>query len=169
MAITRDLKSLGRTVAELEEAALATRVRPSIEDRCALLEDALKKRGLVRKGASRRGRIAIGVAFAALVAAVPLWPHRETLQFAISRSQAVGVVGVWIMAPAAVPTTIHLSDGTRIVLEKGESKMLSCAPSASAPTLTAPSSPTAPPAASSEAAPHRWVSAAPLAARGRAQ
>ena len=117
MASTRDVKSLGRTVAGMEDAALAARERPPVEERLAAIHATMAHRRAAGASSSLRRPLAIGVALGAVAAALILWPRAESLHFAVGEDRSPGEIGLWGAAPEEAKTPILFSDGTRVLLQ----------------------------------------------------
>jgi hypothetical protein len=119
MARTLDPRSIGLKVAAAHEEALAQRARPEGAARLAAIHAALARRRAAREVSSLRRAIGAGIALGAVAASALLWPRGEPLRFSVGQPPGPGVVGVWVAAPAAAPTPIGFSDGTRIVVGQG--------------------------------------------------
>lgn len=113
MATTPELRSLGRAMAEAQDAAIAGRERPAIDERLARIH----AEGRARRGAARRRIVGAAIAFAAVAAAASSWPRSRPLRFAVGDAPAVA--GAWVAAPPDAPATIGFSDGTRLTLDAG--------------------------------------------------
>ena len=106
MASTRDLKSLGRRVAGMEDAALAARERPPVEERLAAIHAMMAHGRAAGASSSLRRPLAIGAALGAVAAALLLWPRAESRHFALGADRAPGAVGLWVAAPPEAHTPL---------------------------------------------------------------
>jgi len=117
MATNRELSTLGRTLAEMQDHALAERTSPSTND---ILNGAYVKRN---RDAARRALlrpVAVAVLTAAVTAALFMLFYRPSpLGFVVGEARRVGQMGDWLRAPPDRPKTLSFSDGSRVMLQAG--------------------------------------------------
>jgi TolA-binding protein len=118
MAVTRKLSALGRTVAALENEALATRPRRPTHERLAAIQRAHAKRMAPGSRLAFGWPLALGGVLGAVLAVI-LLPRSAALDFVVGPSMQRGELGVWISAPAKEPRVIAFSDGSRVRLTAG--------------------------------------------------
>jgi ferric-dicitrate binding protein FerR (iron transport regulator) len=120
MAREPDLSTLGRVVAEAQDAELARRGASDLERvRAALLSDVVP--AVARRAPWSPARHALVPALVAIAAAIAvvilLPPSGERGRFQVGRS--AGRVGAWIAAPETGELPVKFRDGTRVVLSAG--------------------------------------------------
>jgi TolA-binding protein len=119
MAIARKLRTLGRTVAELEDAALVARMRPPVQERLAAVHRAHARRMALRQRLSLRRPALVAALAAAALLLFLLFSRKDALHFSVGAAAERGELGVWISAPSREPTVIAFSDGSRVRLAAG--------------------------------------------------
>ena len=118
MAVTRKLSALGRTIAALEDEALATRARRPAHERLAAIQRVHAKRMASVPRFSVGWPLAVGGVLGAAFAVV-FFSRSAALDFVVGPAMQRGELGVWISAPAAEPRVIAFSDGSRLRLTAG--------------------------------------------------
>jgi TolA-binding protein len=117
MASNRELSTLGQTLAEVQDEALRSRVRPSASATIAAIYQARARRERRRR---RWSRLAYGAGAAALAAALMLLVLRpRALEFKVSEGAGSGQLGALIAAPSAGTRSLSFSDGSRVQLRPG--------------------------------------------------
>jgi transmembrane sensor len=123
VAIARKLDALGRTIAEMQDAALATRSGVGPTERLADVHREHARRAAARQGVSLRRSLSLAVAALATAAVFLLWfSHEQALEFTVGPSMKEaerGELGVWVSAPAKEPSVIAFSDGSKVRLTAG--------------------------------------------------
>lgn len=114
MAISGELRAIGRAVASVEDAALFKLDRVSAGDQLALIQDTLRRRRSSRR--RRRWAGGFGLVVGVIGSMVLLWPRREVLDSEVSQPAAAGVAGITYSAPPGTRVPVHVSDDARIVL-----------------------------------------------------
>ena len=118
MAMSQELHTLGRTVAELQDEALVLRARPALAERLSSIHRAQAKRAVAGRRRSLGKPFAV-LGFAAAVLLMVLFFRSEPLRFAVGSAQGRGALGSWLAASAEAPTAIAFSDGSRVLLGAG--------------------------------------------------
>ena len=117
MASNRELSTLGRTLAEVQNDALQSRAGRSTSARLAAIYQLRARRERLRRRLSRLG---YGAGAAVLAAAVMLFVGRpHALEFRIDGRPGLGQLGVLIAAPDAGARSLNFSDGSRLRLHGG--------------------------------------------------
>jgi len=117
MASNRELSTLGRTLAEVQDEALQGRVRPPLSATIAAIYRARARRERTRQHLSRLAYGAGAAAIAALVMLVVLRPR--ALDFKVDDGARVGQLGVLVAAPGTGARSLSFSDGSRVQLRSG--------------------------------------------------
>jgi TolA-binding protein len=118
MAVTRKLSALGRTMAALEDEALAARARRPTHERLAAIQRAHAKRIAPGSRFSIGWPLALGGVLGAALAVV-LVSRSRALDFVVGPAMQRGELGVWISAAAKEPRVIAFSDGSQLRLTAG--------------------------------------------------
>lgn len=114
MASNRELRSLGRMLAEVQDAALQGRPHPPVS---ATIAAACQHRARRERRRRRLSRLAYGTGAAALAAIVMLFVMRpRALEFRVNESAGLGQLSVLIAAPSTGTRQLSFSDGSRIQL-----------------------------------------------------
>jgi len=117
MASTRELSTLGRILAEVQDDALQNRARPPVSATIAAVYRARARRERTRRNLSR---LCYGVGAAAIAAAVMLFVLRpRALEFRVGEAAGLGQLGVLIAAPNTGVRNLSFSDGSRFLLRAG--------------------------------------------------
>jgi len=117
MASNRELSTIGRTLAEVQDEALGNRARPALSAQVAAIYQLRARRERMRR---RWSRFAYGAGAAVLAAAVTLFVMRpRVLEFRIDEGARVEQLGVLIAAPGATGRSLSFSDGSRLQLHGG--------------------------------------------------
>src|SRR6187549_2075737 len=117
MASNRELSTLGRTLAEVQDEALQSRAGQSISARLAAIYQLRARRERLRRRLSRLG---YGAGAAVLAAAVMLFVGRpHALEFRVDGRPGLGPLGVLIAAPNSGARNLNFSDGSRLRLNGG--------------------------------------------------
>jgi len=113
----RELSSLGRTLAEVQDEALKSRARPAVSATIARIYQARARRERMKR---RLSRLAYGAGAAVLAAAVMLVAMRpRALDFKVDDGAGLGQLGVLVSAPSARERSLRFSDGSRVQLRAG--------------------------------------------------
>ncbi|HEY3255170.1 MAG TPA: FecR family protein [Polyangiaceae bacterium] len=117
MASNRELSTLGRTLAEVQDDALQHRGRPPVSATIAAIYQARARRARTRRRLSRLG---YGAGAAALAAAVLLFLLRpRALEFQVDGGASAGQLGALLAAPSTSARSLSFSDGSRLRLHSG--------------------------------------------------
>jgi TolA-binding protein len=117
MASDRELSTLGRTLAAVQDDALQSRARPPLSATIAAIYQARARRERRRRRWSRFG---YGAGAAALAAAVMLFVLRpRALEFKVDDAARIGQLGVLVTAPNSGARSLSFSDGSRVQLHAG--------------------------------------------------
>jgi len=117
MASNRELSTLGRTLAEVQDDALKKRARPPVSATIAAIYQARARRERARRRWSRFG---YGAGAAALAAASMLFVLRpRPLEFQVGDSAGPGRLGALVVAPDTGARSLSFSDGSRVQLRSG--------------------------------------------------
>jgi hypothetical protein len=113
----RELSTLGRTLAQVQDEALRTRARPAVS---ATLAAIYQKRARRERRSRRLSRLGYGAGAAVLAAAVMLFLMRpRALEFRVEGGSRLGELGVLVLAPSAEVRNLNFSDGSRVQLRFG--------------------------------------------------
>src|SRR6188768_2320914 len=116
MASNQELRTLGSTLAEIQDHVLAARRRPTTSERLAGIHQARARRTLAVRRASRLRALGLLASAAAVLIAFSL--RARPLDFVVGAARAPGQLGVWVAA--TLPSTrLVFSDGSRILLHAG--------------------------------------------------
>ena len=117
MASNRELSTLGRILAEVQDDALQNRARSPVSATIAAVYRARARRERTRRNLSR---LCYGVGAAALAALVMLLVLRpRVLEFRVGEAAGLGQLGVLIAAPNTGARNLSFSDGSRFQLRAG--------------------------------------------------
>lgn len=117
MATNRELSALGRTLAEMQDHALAERIAPSTSD---ILNAAYATRNRDASRLALLRTLGVAVLTAAAVVALFMISHRPgPVGFVVGDARRVGQLGDWLLAPPDKPKTLSFSDGSRVTLQAG--------------------------------------------------
>jgi TolA-binding protein len=119
MASNRELSTLGRTLAEVQDQALQNRARPPVSATIAAIYQARARRERSRRRLSRLG---YGAGAAALAAVVMLFVLRpRALEFQVSDGNGAGSdrLGMLVTASSTGARSLSFTDGSRVQLRSG--------------------------------------------------
>lgn len=117
MASNRELSTVGRTLAAVQDDLLQQRARPSVSVQIAAIYQARARR---RRARQRLSRLAYCAGAAAIAMAVMLLVTRpRALEFHVNEEADVGQLGVLIASPNSGEQSLGFSDGSKIRLRGG--------------------------------------------------